>query len=626
MFVLVPLQHNVSLTCVIYQVAGDKELLDTARDCFRFATTFFEPISVSAVHIYHSALELSPLSSIVRRLYHHQRHSPLPRVVIGTQGSWDECSTTHFSGKFGCGSFTWSPCGQFVAANYQGGTEIRDVLTSELLSTLRPTKPTSQTLRTLAYSPDGRSIAVLSDTSFTIWDIQTGGVAREVECGAVTGVSLVWSLDGRVIGTMLLDKGHSNYTMHTYDVDSGAAQFHGTFQSIKHPHLWAYDKTFRIMAAGDTIDIFEVGFVLTKIESFRIGSLWNDALLVSFSPTTYQIAIWDDCRLYVFDIRNCKCLLKRGAEWPSHCFSSDGSLFAAVSMDCVQIWQYDSGHYTAWGEFHTQGINTPLQFSPDLSSIAGWSNPGLLRVWLLDRLPVTPDGFDDKSLTALSQCGTYVATNQSYSSTVVITNTLSQSPSQFIDTGIWTIGWLALTGSVLLVMEMGWENITAWRLTEEGVVDGPPGGGRADRSHSIWTIIPRSEPRSGPPTILIRDQIVVMECGSVTHAYHTGTGEALEHTLTPSHPRDRQYSLGDLMNGSHHLLHHRSLDVPSTDSEDDWPVSWTTLREGWVEDPEGRHRMWVPPAWRVRSEQAGWYRNIMTLWLEPRYRTIIVKF
>jgi hypothetical protein len=44
-------------------------------------TKFFEPINVSATHIYHSALELSPLSSIVRRLYYHQRHTPFPRVA-----------------------------------------------------------------------------------------------------------------------------------------------------------------------------------------------------------------------------------------------------------------------------------------------------------------------------------------------------------------------------------------------------------------------------------------------------------------------------------------------------------------------------------------------------------------
>ena len=38
------------------QVAKDSQLLDTAQDFFHFVTKFFEPINVSATHIYHSAL------------------------------------------------------------------------------------------------------------------------------------------------------------------------------------------------------------------------------------------------------------------------------------------------------------------------------------------------------------------------------------------------------------------------------------------------------------------------------------------------------------------------------------------------------------------------------------------
>ena len=50
----------------------DEQLLATARDCFHFVTRFFEVIKLSAPHIYHSALELSPKSSIIQKHYHHQ--------------------------------------------------------------------------------------------------------------------------------------------------------------------------------------------------------------------------------------------------------------------------------------------------------------------------------------------------------------------------------------------------------------------------------------------------------------------------------------------------------------------------------------------------------------------------
>ena len=56
--------------------------------------------------------------------------------------------------------------------------------------------------------------------------------------------------------------------------------------------------------------------------------------------------------------------------------------------------------------------------------------------------------------------------------TIAITNLLSQSPPQFIDTGVEPIDGLALTGNVLLVIAEDFQDITAWKLTEEGVVVG----------------------------------------------------------------------------------------------------------------------------------------------------------
>ena len=92
------------------QVAGDEQLLDITKDYSRFVMNFFEVINVSVVHIYHSALELSPVSSIIRTLYYDRRITPLPKVVIGIPDSWDQ--SVAVSGKDNYhGLCTWSPCG-----------------------------------------------------------------------------------------------------------------------------------------------------------------------------------------------------------------------------------------------------------------------------------------------------------------------------------------------------------------------------------------------------------------------------------------------------------------------------------------------------------------------------------
>ena len=89
-------------------------------------------------------------------------------------------------------------------------------------------------------------------TVLVIWDIQTGGVAKEVEFGAVSNTLLVWSLDGRAIGilTSAVDRIGHTYTVHAHDVYLGTARSSSKFQSVCVPYVWAHNESFRIMTAG----------------------------------------------------------------------------------------------------------------------------------------------------------------------------------------------------------------------------------------------------------------------------------------------------------------------------------------------------------------------------------------
>ena len=60
---------------------------DTVADGLRFVTEFFEVISEPALHIYHSALLLVPVSSMIRKLYSPQISSAA-RAVTGIPTSW----------------------------------------------------------------------------------------------------------------------------------------------------------------------------------------------------------------------------------------------------------------------------------------------------------------------------------------------------------------------------------------------------------------------------------------------------------------------------------------------------------------------------------------------------------
>ena len=135
-------------------------LLDIATDYLHFVTEFFEIISQSAPHIYHSALFLAPQSSVVRKLYNQQICSPVARVVTGRAASWGICIA---STGATASHVVWSPCGQFIAAAYQERIQVRDSGTLESVFVLVPPKGVLldgvSITPFLAFSPDGHLLA-----------------------------------------------------------------------------------------------------------------------------------------------------------------------------------------------------------------------------------------------------------------------------------------------------------------------------------------------------------------------------------------------------------------------------------------------------------------------------------
>ena len=629
------------------QVAKDRQLLDTARDYFQFATNFFEVINVSATHIYHSALELSPLSSVVRKVYYSQRPNPSPKVVIGAPDWWDP-STVSVSTKHSYYlSSTWSPCGHFVATVSKEAVEIRDALALRLLFTLRSTSTSVGLRRGLAYSPDGRSLAGCSDTGIIIWDTQTGGVVGKFGCEVPgNGLELVWSLVGDTIGT-ISPLASGTLTVCVYEITSGAMQSSSEVQSAGGGHLWAHDKTFRVMTTAkdhkdSTISIYEVGCALAKIEQFPFRS--HPAFGV-FSPTTYRISVTvardrnRDPELLILNVRNSDVLLREtGSYWHIN-FSPDGSLVAAFAGDQLAIWTYTSGRYTRWREF--QQTPTPLQFSPTASSILSRGGT-LLHALHFDFSPAVPATESatttrSRPLDTFSPYGTHIVTTHRGDSAITITNLHSQnvSPSQFIDTGL-EISEMVLTGNVLLVK--GSDTIVAWLLTEDGVLDGIFDGRRADRTDSLWDVSPRAHANvwarllqrdgSGGDSENVLEFSVEGETaairnnGHVVRVYHTGTGETLEPDKAPlgARYRFRNPRRDDCD------LYRRDSRKQREPLECDWPVSQNTLQGGWVKDPEGRHRLWLRPRWRSAGNDVDWLDKVTALRFKNSSELAVVKF
>ena len=533
-----------------------------------------------------------------------------------------------------------------MAANE--AVEIWDALTLKLLFTLKSAKAAARFKHGLSYSPDGHSLAGCSDTAIVIWDTQTGGEVKRIECGVIkNGLELVWSLDGETICAVSQQE-LGSIIIHVYNVASGIALSPCTLQSRDTPYILAHDKSFWIVttAAWDSrshrINIFEIGPTPTEIESFPFQS---HSTLRAFSPTTYRISITTSIvgdsshvpKLFILDICNSEILLQETGSYQHLSFSCDGGLFAAFAGDHLHIWRYTSSHYIQWREF--QQAPTPLQFSPTLSSILGCAGP-LLHVLHLDNSPVAlskkpPTTTKNQLLDAFSPDSTYIATAYHGESTITITNLHSQKPfpSQFIETEL-EISAMVLTGNVLLVK--GSETLVAWLLTEEGVVDGIVGNTRADRNDGLWEISTQAlinrwarllgqQGGSGDKEILefsVEDGIGAITLNeSVIRVYHTETGEVLKSAGIPLHFRSTWYKFQDECDLYYHNLykHHQVL-------EHNWPVSQATLQEGWVKDPEGKHRLWLYGHWRSARNSVDWLHNAATLRLKNSSELVIIKF
>ena len=316
--------------------------------------------------------------------------------------------------------------------------EIRDTATFGLLFTLQPVEPTSQLTGALAYSPDGRSIACTSSPAIIIWDIQTGGVSNIIQCDESHDVPPVWSLDGKMISTMVWGEWSTCEltVVRGYDVISGTQLPPVVLKSTDKPHLWAHDESFRVMVTVRSVeicvvDIFKRGPAQTKAKSFII--LWgeHEHRIEAFSPTTHRISVsinQDLCCLRVLDVRNSKCLLDRREDFTTHCFSPDGSLFAASTSNSIYVWRYNSDYYTTWRKLPSLESSSSrlLLFSPTSSSILGHF-ADTRRLWRLDG-PSTAPATRDRLLAFLSRSGTYMVTAHRGGHTVTITNLHLKTP------------------------------------------------------------------------------------------------------------------------------------------------------------------------------------------------------
>ena len=386
--------------------------LDLVKDYSCFVIEFFEVIDMSAPHIYHSALLLSPRMSIVRGLY-EQCVRPFSRVVHGLPESWDPISATQFLDDIRV-TAVWSPCSRFIAIARTASTDILDAVTLNRLITFE--SPFGFVGPCLTFTPDGRFLTRFSGWGEVIsWDIQTGGPVVAFQSGLnllpLNPLSFTYSMDGNMIAVAYEPLPHNHdyddfyrprnrsYSIVIFNLSGTHIHTHHVPEACNIPQIWPHGQCFRFATIKQSlITIWEVAFTSThgpaEVESLPVPDESADWKRFLFFPPLSRLAFVLGTTVQIWDARASKLLLKTGTSpefsppydtahyppWGS--FSFDGHLFACIVSTGVYIWKESPSGYILHQKFafHLPTNPSAPNPSPDGESII-MSLKSTIQLW-----------------------------------------------------------------------------------------------------------------------------------------------------------------------------------------------------------------------------------------------------
>jgi WD40 repeat protein len=183
-----------SLSANIQAKASDADLIAIVKDSERFVLRFFDVIELSAIHIYKSALPLSPSSSLVQAQYLDQVSKDVKFKVVDK--TWDACIRTIRS-QSSVHMITFSHKDDLVAVGEEDVVEVFEAVTGQRRATLM----TNYIVTYLAFSPDDNVLSIKSDDNVDVWDLQTGGVMGTLKGHTEDISSITFSPCGNMIAT-----------------------------------------------------------------------------------------------------------------------------------------------------------------------------------------------------------------------------------------------------------------------------------------------------------------------------------------------------------------------------------------------------------------------------------------
>jgi WD40 repeat protein len=630
--------------------------LDLVYDCFQFVTGFFKVIHTSAPHIYHSALHLSPQTSIIHQLYQLCAR-PLTRIVHGLPTSWDPSIMVNWDIN---SCITWSPCSKFIAVDsyVRNGPEVTiEILDGATLQRLSILRLPQRDFVEQIFSPDSRLLTVSStgptQDELTTWDLQTGiqlsAIHPEVERSLHYLFSFTYSECGTMVGTAHWNAKESIISI--YNVLSGTHLYSHEGGDILGRGIWTHGGCIRYATfASRAIIIWEFGFASrhepTQVKSLSTPDNFNPPVGVLILPSLSRLSFCDPGGVMVWDVQESRFLLNfdGGERSGGISFSHDGHLFACGPIDQeIFLWKDSPTGYVLHRRFIVNDASSTYQLiSPDGGSVIAGMGSSLLQVWrtmdpttsLSDNVTRPPPPIEYQ-LVEFSPDGVCVAITRFENSVVTVLDLKSGDPWLVIDTGM-EVRALGVGRGTIIVVDQG--KIVTWDLPMRE--HGFNARVNIDNSAQITTYTqPKSQlldfPSISFTTISTNlDRMAIMSTSPVSNLflYNMHTGQCLASTFiqftrqawfTPGGHEVWFYKNKGTVEGWSIIEDNESDTIKlecigvTTDPPGGLPwessYGYQVTDDGWVLNPSGKRLLWLPPHSRPHATHLVWSGQFLAL-------------
>ncbi len=273
-----------------------------------------------------------------------------------------------------------APDGRILASGGDGTITIWDAATSLPVRVLRDHLHNRDSVRRLAFSPDGKSLAstILSRQAINLWDPATGHCCGTIEGHTSSITDIAFSPDGVHLASASYD-----FTVKLWD----------TTRSQEARSLVAKDCVTTVVFGPD-------GSYLASAGLDRIVTLWDLAngqsvrTLTGHTAKVQSVAIsrdgrraasgGDDRSVRIWDVATGKEIHVLSGHTDAICevaFSPDGKILASASSDrTVRLWDVDAGREIRALEGHITPVKA-VAFSPDGKTLVSGSYDGFVLFW-----------------------------------------------------------------------------------------------------------------------------------------------------------------------------------------------------------------------------------------------------